>query len=59
MESIVKDCEEIEGKFTDNFLKLLKLLELLNKNYNSPFLFQLLLRLDFNNFYLDQPSNLN
>lgn len=55
----MKDCEEIEGKFTDNFLKLLKLLELLNKNYNSPFLFQLLLRLDFNNFYLDQPNNLN
>jgi len=53
MENLIKDCEEIKGKFEDNFLKLLKLLELLNKNYNSPFLFQLLLRLDYNNFYLD------
>ena len=49
----------MKDKFKENFMKLLKLLVLLNKNYNSPFLYQLLLRLDFNNYFLNESENPN
>lgn len=57
LQGVLKGSAGIKQKFEDNFLKLLNLLALLNKNYSSPFLYQLLLRLDYNNFYLNPLGN--
>ncbi|KAL4484971.1 hypothetical protein ABPG74_020148 [Tetrahymena malaccensis] len=48
------DFEVLKQDFEKNFMNLLNLLILMTKNTNATFLFQLLLRLDFNGYYREK-----
>lgn len=50
-ELLVPDYQKIKKNFDGSFMNLLNLLALLNKNTNSNYLYQLLLRLDYNDYY--------
>ena len=55
MEEVESEFRNVKLDFHTNFMNLFNLLVLLSKNNNAAFLYQLILRLDFNSYY----QNLN
>lgn len=50
---IASEYENIKDEYEKTYSDMLGIITLLNKNNNSPYLFQLLLRLDYNRYYSD------
>ena len=50
---IIVEYESIKGSWDSACKDMIGIITLLNKNNNSPYLFQLLLRLDYNGYYAE------